>query len=474
MRHMAPELSENEDFRTTPESDVFSFAMTIYELGTQSLPFAHIKNEHAAARMIQEQKRPEQPPNLAGLDPSFATRIWFLVVQMWAPDRGLRPPAESVRSDLQKIDTERKWGRAAAPRPVPSSRVPAAHTEATDVSSVSSIITSLTSTHISTPPVSEHNHPPVTPPSNPASTSPRLPAIQPREWNQEILNGHEDHVVSIAYPSNGDNFASASRDGYIYIWYRDQNGAWTPRPERNSLKKLSCISYSSDARFLAAGTFNAIKLWDVNTSQAAGSFNRHVRTVTALASSPTRQQFASGSKDKTVFLWDSRTRENIGTQMIGHGGDITSIAFSPSGNTVASASSDGALRLWDVRMDRWIGICHKFEHKVTGVSYSPNGCIAAACEDRNIYRWNTGATRLEPLVGHQAAVKCLAFSPDGTQIASGSVDNTIRMWDASSGVSAGSPLTGHTGTIESIAFSQDGHLVSASRDKTVRVWSRVD
>ena len=172
MRHMAPELSEVEDFRTTPESDVFSFAMTIYELGTQSLPFAHIKNEYAAAHMIQGQKRPEQPPNLAGLDPSFTARLWSLVVQMWAADQKLRPPAESVHSDLRKIDAERNSGRAADPRPVPSSCVPEpAHTEATDVSSVSSIIASLTSTHISTPLVSEHNHPPVTPSSNPASTS---------------------------------------------------------------------------------------------------------------------------------------------------------------------------------------------------------------------------------------------------------------------------------------------------------------
>jgi WD40 repeat protein len=137
----------------------------------------------------------------------------------------------------------------------------------------------------------------------------------------------------------------------------------------------------------------------MNTGQSAGSFNSHTKTITALAPSPMQYQFASGSKDRTVYLWDTRTRLPIGTSMIGHEGEITSIAFSPGGERVASmssnseigvsASSKSTVRVWDTRMNGWINQ-RSLEHKITNISYSPNGqCIAAGSEDWKIYCWDT-------------------------------------------------------------------------------------
>jgi WD40 repeat protein len=65
----------------------------------------------------------------------------------------------------------------------------------------------------------------------------------------------------------------------------------------------------------------------------------------------------------------------------------------------------------------------------------------------------------------------VAFSPDGRRIVSGSNDNTLRLWDASSGRPIGSPLLGHTETVRSVAFSPDGRrIVSGSWDSTLRLW----
>jgi WD40 repeat protein len=75
------------------------------------------------------------------------------------------------------------------------------------------------------------------------------------------------------------------------------------------------------------------------------------------------------------------------------------------------------------------------------------------------------------LTGHTSWVDSVAFSPDGKTLASGSADDTIRLWDVATGRPIGNPLTGHTGEVNSVAFSPDGKtLASGSADHTVRLW----
>jgi WD40 repeat protein len=67
-------------------------------------------------------------------------------------------------------------------------------------------------------------------------------------------------------------------------------------------------------------------------------------------------------------------------------------------------------------------------------------------------------------------VTSVTFRPDGKIIASSSSDNTVRLWDASSGAQVGEPLKGHSGAVISVAFSPDGKIVaSGSEDKTLRM-----
>jgi len=78
---------------------------------------------------------------------------------------------------------------------------------------------------------------------------------------------------------------------------------------------------------------------------------------------------------------------------------------------------------------------------------------------------------LNTLTGHDGAVETLAFSPDGTVIASGSSDRTVRIWDAKTGAAVGQPLQGHTDSVTSVTFSPDGTLIaSGSDDGTVCIW----
>ena len=110
---------------------------------------------------------------------------------------------------------------------------------------------------------------------------------------------------------------------------------------------------------------------------------------------------------------------------------------------------------------------------VNSVAFSPNGSqMVSGSDDMTIRIWEVDSNKqtCAPLLGHEGSVQSIAFSSDNKRIASGSTDGTIRVWDASSRQVI-DVLRGHSGTVESVAFSPDGRkIVSGSSDTTVQIW----
>jgi WD40 repeat protein len=128
-----------------------------------------------------------------------------------------------------------------------------------------------------------------------------------------------------------------------------------------------------------------------------------------------------------VPAYQTRIVLSVSPSLQGHNDYICSAVFSPDGSKIVS-SADRTIRVWDV---------------ITGVQIFP------------------------PLRGHgDKLTRSLAFSLDGSKIASRSNDQTVRVWDAETGVEALPLLRGHDDWIRSVAFSP----VSGSYDGTVRAW----
>ena len=113
---------------------------------------------------------------------------------------------------------------------------------------------------------------------------------------------------------------------------------------------------------------------------------------------------------------------------------------------------------------------HKTE--VEPVAWSPNGTrIASGSLDNTVQVWDaTPGGNMLIYRGHKSPVESVAWSPDGTRIASGSDDKTVQVWDAATGDTLFT-YRGHSAAVYTVAWSPDGtRLASGSTDTTMQVW----
>ena len=234
--------------------------------------------------------------------------------------------------------------------------------------------------------------------------------------------------------------------------------------------------FSPDGNTLASGGWGkAVYLWDVASGKQKTVFTGHKEwAVQSIAFSPDGTTLASGGADKDIYLWDVASGKQKAV-LPGHTRDVQIVAFSPDGSLLASGGHDKTVRVWDVasRHLKALLIADKNTGDINGLAFSPDGTILVSCGewDNSVRLWDVASWKEKSvLTGHIDSVRSVAFSPDGSTLASGGHDKTVRLWDTTSEEQI-SVFTGHTGDVLSVAFSPDSStLASGGHDKTVRLW----
>jgi WD40 repeat protein len=306
----------------------------------------------------------------------------------------------------------------------------------------------------------------------------------------KTLQGHTTTIRGAAFSPDGGLLASASLDGTVRLWNT------TTGDEARTLKghasAVMAVTFSPDgSRLASASSDRTVKVWSVMTQAGARTLSGQARQVHSVAFSPDGSRLASAHRAGVVKIWDGRTGQEVFSLAHSSGdaipqqgweGAVVGVAFHPDGNRLASVGFDETVKVWDLTTHRVIYPFQGQPHPVggnpeppspmRGVAFSPDGrFLALASADQTIHVWDlTTGSKAFTLLGHTAWVYSVVFSPDGKRLASASEDQSVRVWDLTTRQMV-HLLQGHTASVLSVAFNPDGsRLASASHDTTIRIW----
>jgi WD40 repeat protein len=238
-------------------------------------------------------------------------------------------------------------------------------------------------------------------------------------WNLE--NGeqegtsmkHESEICGLAVTRDGTRIISSDEDGKIKVWNVESHEIvkeWTHPENWPRINKIAfspddrliavacrtvafytiegrrvnhsikvgklvwCMCFSPDGKKLACGTYDDIRVYDVDSGTLIlGPLRGHQESVFDVLWSRDGSRLFSASVDKTIRCWNSDTGEQIGHPWTGHTTWIRSLSLSPDGSILASACWDNTVRFWDTTTGNPIGQLLQHDEGVRAVRFSPSG-----------------------------------------------------------------------------------------------------
>lgn len=316
------------------------------------------------------------------------------------------------------------------------------------------------------------------------------------KYNLRVLTGHTDGVMCVQFCDASNIMMTGSYDKSICIWNLE-----TGELIRKLTGHTRCVRalQFDEAKLVTASMDQTLKIWNWQTGKCIRTLEGHTGGVLSLHFNS--RLMASGSTDHTIRVWNFLAGECC--TLTGHTEWVNSVRFCQDDTMLISGSDDSTIRLWDVQKRACVrvfnghvgqvqiavpspkGFTHRFLNEIdqynnndpsTFSSRNPNSENSTSGRNNRISEFRPGCAtdNIRPEKSTKTILPSTASSTVTTELSenpiviSGSLDNTIKLWDMTTG-NCIRTLFGHVEGVWSLAYDTL-RIVSGSHDKTIRVW----
>jgi WD40 repeat protein/serine/threonine protein kinase len=292
------------------------------------------------------------------------------------------------------------------------------------------------------------------------------------------IKGHEADVYFVTFSRDGSRLASASRDKTARVW--DVATGQQICVCRGHTNEVNWVDFSPDQKLLAtASDDHTVRIWDAVTGQERFTLKGHATEVVTTLFSPTANVLVSGDDSGILKMWDLSSRRQL-KSVAAHRRRIQALSWVAEGHLLATAGDDETNRLWAMpdMVLRSVQNCAGAHC----ASLSPDGELLASSAGGGtitVDDVNTGGRRMT-FSGDFRNIEAIRFSPDGHQIASCCGDGTLWLWDlptrrgwiaVTEKASAAKSVNPLSLGLWCLAYSHDGtRLATSRRDGLVEVF----
>jgi WD40 repeat protein len=282
-------------------------------------------------------------------------------------------------------------------------------------------------------------------------------------------------VSMLAFSPDGKTLASSHHDGKIELWNITEQ-----QPTEQSLhghrRIATSVAFSPDGNTLvSAGIDRKVNIWDVAAGRVLVELPRHPGIVHTIAINPKTGALATVSGGKHVMVWDLADPKKPSLAFDEQADSAYLVAWSTDGKWLASASGDNSanIGLWDMEARKALPDRLSHPGLVHALAFNPRQPMLAAAGWESVTLWDTSSLKLTVELKHprKQSILCIAFSPDGTVLATGDRGGALTLWDVAKRALLADVPSEHEDEVWSVAFAPDGKtLASAGKDGKIVLW----